>query len=253
MNSKYKILDKFKYLADLIYALLIFFILSNLIKTNTLPSFFEGSFKIKLFYSLHFLALVLISFLLSKSLKKRDSIIRKIYSKSKKLNIPNNVKLIIIIVFVGNFICVLLGKTVYPFSNVGMFSNRSYFDSDSKSKIIYRLKYYYFEENKPKILDVRKEGFYFLSDKLGLGYTHEYTFSTTFHNKGKKENFDYLLNSLVDAQIDTLWVGVQSVNFETRKVTFNPDICDAITLNTDERYYGKVYIPNYQIQKCYEL
>ena len=53
--------------------------------------------------------------------------------------------------------------------------------------------------------------------------------------------------------VDTLWVGVHTVNFETREVTFDADICNAVLINqTANLYYGPIYIPEYQIMKCDE-
>lgn len=250
MNNLHRFILKLKYFAELIYLFVIFCVLSNLYKTQLHDSFYDGSLKIKLFYFLHFTTLTIALLLMIKRQIAKESLLKNIYFKFKNLILPKALKIILIIILFGNLICVLIGESVYPFSNVGMFSNRVNFKGKEKSKMVYRLKYYYYEANKPKILDVRKESYFLLSDKLGLGYNHEYTFSTTFHNKKKKENFEFLLNSLDSKNIDTLWVGVQTVNFETKKTSFNPDICNAILLNTNERYYGELYIPEYQIKKC---
>lgn len=250
MNNLHRFILKLKYFAELIYVFVIFCVLSNLYKTQFHDSFYEASLKIKLFYFLHFITLSIALFLLIKRQISKESLLKRIYFKAKNLILPKALKIILIIILFGNFICVLVGKSVYPFSNVGMFSRRIDFKKQNKSETVYRLKYYYYENDNLKILDVRKESYFFLSDKLGLGYNHEYTFSTTFHNKKKKENFEFLMNSLDSKNIDTLWVGVQTVNFETKKTSFNPDICNAILLNTNERYYGELYIPDYQIKKC---
>lgn len=69
---------------------------------------------------------------------------------------------------------------------------------------------------------------------------------------GGKENFDFLSALMKQRGIDTLWVGIHAVNFETGEVSFDPDICRAIQMNeTAQLYYGPIYIPDYQISKCH--
>jgi hypothetical protein len=103
-----------------------------------------------------------------------------------------------------------------------------------------------------KVLDLRKEGFVLLAEHFGWwGYNHEFTFSATFHNKGQKENFDFITKEMKALGIDTLWVGVHWLNYENGEVGFDSDICNAIEVNTTEKiHYGPIYIPEYQINKC---
>ncbi|WP_157962240.1 hypothetical protein [Winogradskyella aurantiaca] len=156
----------------------------------------------------------------------------------------------VLVVILGNSICILLGKPNYPFYDVGMFRWSSPFIN--KPKTVYFPKYYYWLNNEPKILELRKEGTFFMAEHFGLGYTHEYTFATTFHNKSQRENFEFLLEHLQDDGIDTLWVGIHAVNYETKEVWFDPDICKAIEINIQKQiHYGPIFIPEYQLKECY--
>lgn len=169
----------------------------------------------------------------------------------KSVGIPFLGKILFVIVFLGNFTCIFIGKPIYPFYDVGMFRWSSKFED--KSKIVYKPKYYYWKNGEAEILDLRKEGYYFLHNHIGLRYTHEFTFAATYHNKGQKENFDFIMQKMRERGIDTLWVGVHAVNYETKEVWFDYDKCNAIKVNMEEPiHYGPIYIPTYQIKKCNE-
>jgi hypothetical protein len=116
-----------------------------------------------------------------------------------------------------------------------------------------QLKYYYWKDGQYKILDLRKEGSYFLAEHFGWGYTDEFMFAARFRHRGKERNFEFLSSLMKERGVDSLWVGVHSVNFETHEVTFDPDICHAIKINqADSLYYGPIYIPDYQVSRCHE-
>jgi len=116
-----------------------------------------------------------------------------------------------------------------------------------------QLKYYYWQDGQCKILDLRKEGSFFLAEHFGWGYTEEFMFAARFRNRGEKKNFEFLSALMKERGIDSLWVGVHSVNFETHDVTFDPDICNAVTFNqTANLYYGPIYVPDYQVKRCDE-
>ena len=170
--------------------------------------------------------------------------------KFRSLQIPKAAKYLIAIVVFGNFLCISFGEGVYPFYDVGMFrwstSARDY------DKVLSQHKYYYWQDGRFKILDLRKEGT-FLAEHFGASYTEEFTFAARFRNRGEQKNFEFLKEQLQERGVDTLWVGVHSVNFETGEVSFDPDICNAVALNQrDDLYYGPIFIPEYQMMKCGE-
>ncbi len=172
-----------------------------------------------------------------------------LFSKIKNIPIPNGAKWAIAVVFLGNLTSILFGEPCYPFYDVGMFRWTTNFEN--APKVVYKPKYFYWKEGKANILDLRKEGFFFLHEHFGLRYTHEFTFATTYHNKGQKENFDFILQRLKPLGIDTLWVGVHAVNYETKEVWFDTDLCNAIRVNNTENiHYGPIYVPKYQNEKC---
>jgi len=206
-----------------------------------------NSFKIKLFFFLHIAILTgcLIFFISNKN--KIISLINKL----KQLPIPNGAKWAIAIVLIGNLISIAVGRPSYPFYDVGMFRWTTHFKD--APKVVYKPKYFYWKDGESKILDLRKEGYYLLHEHFGLRYTHEFTFAATYHNKGQKENFDFIMQKMKERGIDTLWVGVHAVNYETKEVWFNTDLCDAIRINQTEKiHYGPIYIPNYQMERCNE-
>jgi hypothetical protein len=148
-------------------------------------------------------------------------------------------------------ISISLAAPRYPFYDVGMFRWAS--ASRNNPKILSQHKYYYWKDGQYKILDLRKEGVMFLAEHFGWKYTEEFTFAARFRNRGEKKNFEFLSSLMQARGVDTLWVGVHSVNFKTREVSFDPDICNAVAFNqTANLYYGPIYIPMYQIEKCAE-
>lgn len=178
-----------------------------------------------------------------------ESILKSIWLKTKAAGIPTSLRIIATIIIVGNIVSISLGKPCYPFYDVGMFRWPGNFEN--APKIVYKPKYFFFHEGKPRILDLRREGFIFFSEYFGPTYTHMFTFATNYHNKARKETFDYLSEKMSARGIDTLWVGVQTVDYETGVVTFNTDLCNAVMVNqTKNIHYGPIYIPSYQIQKC---
>jgi len=169
--------------------------------------------------------------------------------KFRSLPIPRAAKYVIAIVLFGNLMAISLGKQRYPFYDVGMY--RWPADFTGRDKIFYEVKYYYWQQGRYKILELRKECSFFLAEHFGWGYSSDLAYATAYFHKGEKENFDFLSRAMQERGIDTLWVGVHSVNFETREVTFDPDICHANNINqTAKLYYGPIYIPEYQLTKC---
>jgi hypothetical protein len=168
--------------------------------------------------------------------------------KFKTLAIPKKAKYAIVIAFIGNLIAIAWGTQCYPFYDVGMF--RYPVDFEKRDKTFYELKYYYWQQDQYKILELRKECS-FLSEHFGLGYSNDIAYGTAYFHKGEKENFEFLSRLMKEKGVDTLWVGVHSVNFETHSVAFDPDLCHALVINQrPDLYYGPLYIPDYQKEKC---
>jgi hypothetical protein len=236
--------SKKKYLGEFVILFLLTLAVFNYLQsTKTLHSL-----KSYLYLSLHAIAFFLLVFLVFKSWKSKG-VVYKICYASFNLSIPMGVKIAVLIVAAGNFIVIAIGRPNYPFYNVGMFSWASAKASDDK--ILYNPKYYYYKNGTVKLLDLRKESIFLFADNFGWGYTHEFTFAVTYHNKGQKENFEFIAEKMKERGVDTLWVGVQLVNYKTREVKFEPNICNAIKINNTQKiYYGPIYIPEYQKLKC---
>lgn len=202
----------------------------------------------KLFLLYHFSIVFAYLFVVFLSLLK-GGVIKKIYTQFMGLQIPRGAKTAIIVVLIGNFIAIGFAKPNYPFYDVGMFRWSSTFTNEDK--IMHVPKYFYKQDGKTTIIELRKESVTALAPHLGWGYNHEFTFATTFHNKGQQENFEYLSNLFKEKGIDTLWVGIHTIDYQTQKIIFSDNLCDAIQINNTEKlHYGKIYIPEYQFNKC---
>lgn len=237
---------------ELFSIIVLFFFIINLKQSDYFLQCFNGSRKIKLLLLTHILVIIILSIFICRKIYRKNSLLIKLYILFfYKLKIPKGAKIAICVVFIGNVMSIIIGKPLYPFYNVGMFRWNTSFKN--KSEIVYKPKYYYYKNGVVHILDLRKESFYFLSEYLGLGYTHEFTFAATYHNKAQKNNFDFIISALKEQGVDTLWVGIHAVNYKTKKVWFDPDICNAIKVNNSvDLHYGSIYIPDYQIKKCNE-
>ena len=240
------------YLRQIVFWLFVLF-LANFVQMNYYEKNIKyiAAIRFKIYFGAYFLIFTWTLREIYLSIFSKKGAIYPILESFRNSKIPLFGKTAILIIVLGNCFSIFVGKPSYPFYDVGMFRWSEPFKD--KHKILYKPKYYYFENGKPKIFDLRKEGFYFLHEKLGITYTHEFTFAANYHNKGQKENFDFLLNQLKPLGIDTLWVGVHVVNYETKEVWFDFDICNAIKINKEEPiHYGPIYIPTYQMKKCNE-
>lgn len=221
--------------------------------TNFITDFHEnGNFNLKkdlLYFTLHIPFILWFVTLIVNDIKNKNGLLNSLWIKVLRADIPKGLIYCTLIVMFGNLVSIAIGKPKYPFYDVGMFRWQTTFGEEPK--MVYKVRYYYYKNGKPEIFDIRREGFIFFSKYFDITHSHVYTFSVNFHNKSRKETFDHLSTKLKEKGIDTLWVGVQTVNYETKKVHFDPDICRAIKVNnTQNIYYGPIYIPEYQIEKC---
>ena len=152
------------------------------------------------YYIIHLLALIILVYNISSDIKSSNSWLKKIYRRIKGVAIPRLLKIITLIIFIGQLFYITIGETRYPFSYVGMFSWSVDF-SDEPSQI-HQPKYYYYEDGEPQIVEIRKQHIFFMADLLGWGYNNELTFSMNYHYKGEKENFKFLKQSLESKGIE---------------------------------------------------
>jgi|WetSurMetagenome_2_1015567.scaffolds.fasta_scaffold96757_2 hypothetical protein len=233
------------------FSFIALFLLMNLLQTPKILFYFHSYlfFKIGFLVSLGVISVwVFVS--VRDFLSKRGLFYYGV-KKFKSLSIPAAAKVAIVFAFVGNLIAISWGAQRYPFYDVGMFRWPVAFKDIDKTR--YEVKYYYWKQGQYKILELRKECSFFLAEHFGWGYSPDFAYATAYFHKGEKENFQFLSQAMRERGVDTLWVGVHSVNFETREVKFDPDICNAIRINqTAKLYYGPIYIPEYQMKKCDE-
>ena len=248
-NSRLTIHDKHRSFKEACFAAVAIFLLMNLLQTPDIPFYFRTNFLFKIFF---LLSLVIIAMWIIFAIKEyihQRSIFYYAVQKFKSSSIPVAVKFVVMIVFLGNFMAIAWGKQRYPFYDIGMF--RWPVEFKDRDKIVHEVKYYYWQNGQFKILELRKEPSFFLAEHFRWGYANDFAYATTYFHKSEKENFEFLSREMKERGVDTLWVGVHSVNFETREVTFDPDICNAIKINQEPNlYYGPIYIPEYQIERC---
>lgn len=253
-------INRFAYPESLIgRAVLMLFLLLVLINffyaLDTLLNFKESrkysiqSRKIFFLFTLaHVPALVWFVTLLIQDCKhKHISLIRRLAKYYSEAPLPKPLKFLVIIIGGLNLLCIVFQKSSYPFYDVGMFKHPKKFANPPKEKLT--LKYYYKTEFGPKILELRREHLPWMREFTSWRHNNEFTFSAHFHNKGRPETYDYLVNLLRPHGIDLLWVGTQTVNYETRQVSFDPDPVRAVKINnTGQVYYGPIFIPDHQMQ-----
>lgn len=142
---------------------------------------------------------------------------------------------------------IVVGKTSYPFADVGMFR---WVKAARDMPPVQHRPVYYFKavDGTARIVHIRKQHIWAMADLLGWGWNNEYTFSANYLYKGLRANHDFLLAELKrTAGVDTLWVGLASVDFRSRVVSFDPDPIRAVMYNdTAEVFYGPLFIPDHQ-------
>lgn len=205
------------------------------------------SAKVMLYFSIH--AAIIISIAALALLRR--SWAGELWQWCREFPMPSGMKYAVVIVLLGNLVSIAVGRPSYPFYDVGMFRWTTSFKNAPKT--VYKPKYFFWQDGEAKVLDMRREGFFLLAEHFGLRFTHEFTFSANFHNKGQRENFEFIADLMRQRGVDTLWVGVHAVNYATGEVWFDPDICNAVTVNSTEPiHYGPIYIPDYQLTACDE-
>jgi hypothetical protein len=226
-------------------------LLTSLLQTEHFSYYYHDHPQFKIYFWVSTVMIMACAVLLMRIWISKESFIPPVIQKFKSLSIPKGAKVLIVVALTGNLIAIGLGKSRYPFYDVGMFRWAMPFHNNDK--VMRQLKYYYWKNGECKILDLRKEGSYWLAEILGAGYTEEFMFSARYRNRGEQKNFEFLSTLMKDRGIDTLWSGVHSVNFETGEISFDPDICNAVSLNeTVKQYYGPLFIPDYQVSRCHD-
>jgi len=238
-----------RYVKEIAFACVALSLLMTILQTDTLLDYMRTYFLFKVFVLVSIPIIILWVILSIHDYLHRRGIFYYGIQKFRASPIPRAAKYIIVIVLIGNIMAISFGKQWYPFYDVGMY--RWPVDFKTRDKINYEVKYYYWQEGKYKILELRKESSFLLAEHFGWGYGNDIAYATAYFHKGEKENFDYLSHEMKERGVDTLWAGVHSINFETNEISFDPDICNAVNINqSGHLYYGPIYIPTYQLEKC---
>ncbi len=202
----------------------------------------------------HAILMLACVFVLLREAKRPDNFIVRCKRTLAALPIPRAAKAVVGVVLMIQLVHITLGVTNYPFADVGMF--RWAKPARELPTVLTVPKYYYYDAaHRIHPLEIRKQHIWATADLLGWGYNNEYTFSANYHYKGQQINFHLLSDALrARTGIDTLWVGLQTVDFATGKVSFDPDLAHAVAFNDNERvFYGPLYIPEYQRQRIHGI
>lgn len=238
-----------KWIKEIVFAFVALTLLMTILQTDNLFHYIQTIFLFKIFVLVSVPVIVLWTVKSIRDYLRQRGVFYYCVHTFRALSIPRVAKYVIIFVLLGNFMAIGFGKQRYPFYDVGMY--RWPKEYKSRDITVYEVKYYYRQADEYKILELRKESSFLLAEYFGLGYSNDIAYATTYFHKGEKENFEYLSHAMKERGVDTLWAGVHSFNFETHELTFDPDICHAITINkTADLYYGPLYIPTYQLEKC---
>lgn len=179
--------------------------------------------------------------------RSHNGISRRGWEMFRAARIPSAAKYLTLLVIIVNFVFIAIGKSSYPFYDVGMF--RWSVPFENPTKVVYTPKYYYWKQGRPEIVDLRKEHLLFFADHFGWGYNNEFTFSAAFHHKNRKATYTYLLSKLQSLGVSQLWMGIHSVDYETGRVSFDTDPIRAVEINKSEQlHYGPIYVPDHQIE-----
>ena len=232
-NFKRKILNRL---------LLIVFII-GLLDLCKSPKFFGRlnflSEEAILYYLLH-LPLLIIFYL-----KFKKNLFLNFINKWREIKIPEKVKHFVLVVYFFNLLSIFFSFPIYPFYDVGMFSKNYKFNEPSVKT---KTQYYYIDKNKkPTFIDLRNPGFLLLNSSIDFRATHVYTFSINYHNRSKKSTFNEISEYYKQRGIDTLFVGLRSIDYKSKEVLIETDpsrVREFILKNSEG--YGNSYIPEYQ-------
>lgn len=203
--------------------------------------------KMWLYMAVHVALIAWCGMILRAEWKKPNGLFHRMAQAYRELPIPRVPKTIFLAILVIEVLHISEGRIRYPFDDVGMF--RYARKAQPLPTVLTLPKYFYHDaEGKVVPLEIRKQHLFFPADLLGVTYNNEFTFSAAYHYKGEKANHDFLLHELHrHAGIDTLWVGLQSVDYSTGAVSFDPDLGRACQFNdTATIFYGPIYVPEYQ-------
>lgn len=159
---------------------------------------------------------------------------------------PSVVFMLIVAIFVANYLAVGMRVDVYPFYSVQMFSGLGS-ESTVPQKYLVE-KYAYEDEGKTTVLDLRKEGSLLFQNSLPWNFGHSASFSTTFHNRAKAENLHFLEKQTGQ----TLFVIVQEVDLASGEVSLVGGLCAYRDLREEiDQYYGPLRVPRWQSEECH--
>lgn len=229
-----------------LYRLALIFVFFNLTNSQEYFARYE-ELKIAVYLGIQILGLVLLFREIILDIRNPDGWIKSAWNYGKNLNIPKSAKIATMIVLTGNIVHIAIGQMNYPFSDVGMFRYPTDFrEMPAKVNIA---KYYYWSDGEAQILDIRQQHIMLMRNYFNWRHNNEFTFALAYHNKGQRANFEYLRRIMQSQGVDSLWVGIQTVNYETGEVTFDHDPVNAISANRQIRYfYGPLYVPEYQLE-----
>ena len=152
---------------------------------------------------------------------------------------------VLLSIFVANYFAVGMRHDAYPFYSVRMFN---WLGPEREFPQTYFIeKYGHQDDGQVRILDLRREGSLLFQEFLPWTFGHSASFSSTFHNRGKAQNLDFLERETGLS----LFVVVQKVDLSTGQVTLVDGLCAYRELSdTIAYYYGPLAVPSWQSKEC---
>ena len=207
----------------------------------------------KIYVGAHLLLMTPCAWVLWKDARRKDGLIQRTAKAIRMLPMSIVAKVVLGALFLVQMAYITLGRTNYPFADVGMF--RWHKEAKALDPVLTLPKYYYRNaEGHFEPLEIRKQHIWAFADLLGWGYNNEYTFSVAYHYKAQRATYEHLLTALErEAGIDTLWLGLQTVDFRTGEVRFDIDTERANAFVQKNRiFYGPTHIPGHQLSRRHE-
>lgn len=148
-------------------------------------------------------------------------------------------------IFVANYFAVGMRTDAYPFYSVKMFHWSG--PETQFPQVYYVEKYGYEEEGEVIVVDLRREGSWLYQEFLPWTFGHSASFSSTFHNRTKAQNLEFLKR---ETGLN-LFVVVQQVDLSTGEVSLVEGFCAYDDLRDEiPYYYGPLAIPTWQSEEC---
>lgn len=170
---------------------------------------------------------------------------KNIFNSIKKCEIPTSAKLFVIVVFGFEIFFIVSGKTLYPFSEVGVFKKASSYQKFSN--VLLTPKYFYWDkQGQLKLIELKNKSFLRPS-----AFDDDFIFASMYRYFSTPASFEILVGKLEkDLRYKPqLLLGIQQVEFSTGLVSFETN-ADGIYRQGGQ--LRRFYVPEYRVPVEYD-